>query len=369
MKYGKGWDKGWDKPQRGSMTAFPAYDAIQHGEPKAKAKPTRKGDDEVGDDMLTDLQKAVNAARKAEHRLQKLVGDRKQAKEQWTLYTQKAKQAFIKEKTRHLKALDVFERDILVAQQAQQDARELICLIADGATLPVRAAEEAQDNEWEQMIVDWEEERRGITDGVVQRALQERRARMGPPAFPAETMSRGGGPDMASTQLHAQENVLGSAPLKEAKPMYGAASPSPPGTRSTPYPPTSPVLPKPSDDMMKEDLDRRTSPLHPGQRAHGQQRSFTDVEPPRQGVKEATKQPPTKPDSGGATLRQKLEERRAQEIQGSAMQPFRVASPEEGHPSLGSPGGAKPSAPATAPGPKSGVNILEDDDPDFLGLE
>ena len=77
-----------------------------------------------------------------------------------------------------------------------------------------------------------------------------------------------------------------------------------------------------------EGVEQRRAALapHTGQRDHRQARVPTELEPPREGIKEATKTPPQKDQPGGA-LAKKLEARRAQELNApapSALHPFRV---------------------------------------------
>ena len=69
--------------------------------------------------------------------------------------------------------------------------------------------------------------------------------------------------------------------------------------------------------------DRRSSPLHPGQRDPSQARVPNSLEQPRESVKDATKHPPGKPQVLKG-LQAKLEERRsAEQGGGAALQPFR----------------------------------------------
>ena len=81
---------------------------------------------EHGDGTTGDVQRALNATKKAEHRLSRVVQDREKATSQWQEYAKASRAAYYKEKERYLKALQGYDRDIQEAQVAQCEARRAL---------------------------------------------------------------------------------------------------------------------------------------------------------------------------------------------------------------------------------------------------
>ena len=101
----------------------------------------------------------------------------------------------------------------------------------------------------------------------------------------------------------------------------------PPGGPGLPAEPSGLDLPSAMYGPVGGPRDRRSSPLHPGQRDPGQLRVPTEQAAPREGINDATKAPPSKV-TGGIGLQAKLDARRAAEMeQGLAMKPFRNGAP------------------------------------------
>ena len=336
------YDHAWEK----SAPKFPTYDSMKMAQPKNRVKPTREDATEEGDALLSDMQKAVNTARRAEQRLQRLLRDRQAHKEQWEIYNQKAKQAFITEKNRYLKAVSHNAKEIEQAQAAQQEARDLICMIADGVAPPAHVANAEQDLEWDRMVVDWENERQHSTDGVVQRALQERKERLIEQRRQLEKLQGTGSGSGGAPAERPRDGTDKTGNM----PTYGVASPSPSTRRSAPYPPTSPVLGKP--DPMPP-VEPSLSPQHPSMREAATAKT-------RAGIKETSKKSPARPLTGSTPLQEKLEERRAKERLGPALQPFRNGQGGADQETAMARDGP-PAEPAQAPV----SSILEDDDEDL----
>ena len=110
-------------------TKFPAYDA-QPSSDKGGGKGWKGGKHkeiiEHGDGTTGDVQRALNATKKAEHRLSRVVQDREKATSQWQEYAKASRAAYYKEKERYLKALQGYDRDIQEAQVAQCEARRAL---------------------------------------------------------------------------------------------------------------------------------------------------------------------------------------------------------------------------------------------------
>ena len=81
---------------------------------------------DLNDGVTGDVQRALNATKKAEHRLGRLMQDREKATLQWQEYAKASKAAYYKEKERYMKALQNYDRDIHEAQAAQNEARRAL---------------------------------------------------------------------------------------------------------------------------------------------------------------------------------------------------------------------------------------------------
>eukprot|EP00439_Symbiodinium_sp_Y106_P009269 s3502_g1.t1 len=108
------------KAQKGQPAArFPAYDSqLPSGWPRDPH--------DLNDGVTGDVQRALNATKKAEHRLGRLMQDREKATLQWQEYAKASKAAYYKEKERYMKALQNYDRDIHEAQAAQNEARRAL---------------------------------------------------------------------------------------------------------------------------------------------------------------------------------------------------------------------------------------------------
>ena len=162
-------------------TKFPAYDA-QPSSDKGGGKGWTCGKHkeiiEHGGGTTGDVQRALNATKKAEHRLSRLVQDREKATSQWQEYAKASRAAYYKEKERYLKALQGYDRDVQEAQVAQCEARralrdQVAGVYQDGQTEAVDCMETREDGEWERMIADYEVESALEDDAVLRRAFRE----------------------------------------------------------------------------------------------------------------------------------------------------------------------------------------------------
>ena len=300
---GAGKNKGTDK-----RPSFPAYDALPltDGQPQGSARGqalVHMNEDQEGQ-LVPTVQRALNGARKAENRLAKLLKEKEKAQKQWAQYLQDSQKAYIRERTRHHKALDAFEKEIMEAKDQQKHARLLLRQVAfrDENEGDIEEEDDGHDNEWARMVQDWEDEQDQADDGVLQRALLESRGKsclLGPPArTPPRPLATG--PDPVGE--------AGSARV----PTYNAFSPTLRTARTDPYPTVSPrrtaevATGLPSEKQEDGPLDSKSSssPLPPRE---------------RRGVKEATKTAPERPPVHG-DLAEKLQARR------SALMPFGLSS-------------------------------------------
>ncbi|CAE7362443.1 hemA, partial [Symbiodinium microadriaticum] len=123
-----------NKEQRDAGAAsFPAYD--QRPAPKGKAKASRSDAPPGPPGGSAMVQRALNNTRKAEGRVQRLTEDRAQAEELWLKYLHDHKQAYLRERARHLKFLETSAREIEMAEQQQMEARaSLRATVLEAAT-------------------------------------------------------------------------------------------------------------------------------------------------------------------------------------------------------------------------------------------
>ena len=150
------WQKGAKKgkPQADKRPAFPAYDTI----PIADGKPQADGKgqalvrmEESGEGQLVPtVQRALNGARKAENKLARLIKDKDRAQLQWTQYLQDSQKAYIREKARHRKALEHYEKEIQDAKEQQKHARLLLRQVAfqEEDLMDVEEEAEEEDDDW-----------------------------------------------------------------------------------------------------------------------------------------------------------------------------------------------------------------------------
>ena len=316
-----GWRQApWQGAGNDNKSKFPAYDSKPPGKSHGKGPKNDKvtgSDLENADDMVGEVQRAVNNARRAENRLARLVKEREKEAAQWEEYAEEARKAFYYEKSRHLRAIQHFEKEIQAAQLTQQEARlalreRVIC--AGSGDRPMETAE--SDGEWERMLAAHEQERSRTDDAVLRRAMKEARTTGQPGRYLLPGPSLGGvpppppGPPGLSAMGASQ---CGDDPQASA---YNAVSPTLRHARTDPYTQASPRATSIPDTKERSgsdgSLDRpRTSPVHPGM-------ARRECPDPCHGVKEVTKQPPAKL-APHSDLAEKLQAKRA------ALLPFGVA--------------------------------------------
>ena len=146
-------------PKAPSRSQFPAYDAqppqVQSGGRKGRGSLDKETVD-TETDMVNTVQKAHQYdPPKAEGRLSRLLKDRERAELQWREHAVAAREAFYRERDRHMRALKTFDASIQEAQQAQSEARQALrdqILKAEQAGDADDMEEDDEDGEWERML-------------------------------------------------------------------------------------------------------------------------------------------------------------------------------------------------------------------------
>ena len=255
-----------NKEQRDAGAAsFPAYD--QRPAPKGKAKASRSDAPPGPPGGSAMVQRALNNTRKAEGRVQRLTEDRAQAEELWLKYLHDHKQAYLRERARHLKFLETSAREIEMAEQQQMEARASL-----RATVLEAATSQPTDQAME-VDPDWDSFLGAGTTGCLCGGSATCYA--GPRAGAA------GGPTYVPDSRLPGAPAASAAPAASPPPGTLSPGPGPESTMTDPYIGTSPVHPAGPDAALPR--ERRTSPLHPGQRPPGAVRVPTTVEAPREG--------------------------------------------------------------------------------------
>ena len=132
-------DKGNNSTAAASKSVLAPYDQTKLGQPGQDSQTLVQVISSSGTDgdagLVKQLQSCVNAARKAETKVKKLLQDKQVRVAQWRQYEQDVKSAFLAERKRHLGMLEQLEADTSKALAAQEEARA-----------KVRAAAQAQDS-------------------------------------------------------------------------------------------------------------------------------------------------------------------------------------------------------------------------------
>ena len=311
--------------------AFPHYDALPKGERQTLVEVTSTSS---AGGYVSELQRAVNVARKAEQRVKKLAGEKQDRVQQWRDYEAELKRCYSVEKQRFRNALQKLERDEVEALAEQTAARESLRRVAVGQTA------EPEDTHMEVLDQDFEMLTRSAAtdpvqeedaDAVIQRALEASRSMVPPKPAPTPGMTT----PLRRTQCpaltpdHSYSAQLGAPTGRSTEALASTTSIASPSTMasSDPYQ-CSPAIPRTT-------LPR---PLSKGKEAAG-----------RVGLKDAVKpKQPVHPSSARSSpsLAEKLEAKR--------MQQMAVALEAEG-PSEPDPGNA--ASPSRAATQKGRLNI------------
>ena len=104
--------------------------------------------------LVKDLQRALNAARKAESRVKRVATDRQTKRQQWLDWEREVKKKYMSEKKRHQSDLEGLDREMQSALAAQKAARETVRKVAASQSMvdAMGLADEAPgDREIEQL--------------------------------------------------------------------------------------------------------------------------------------------------------------------------------------------------------------------------
>ena len=334
------WRGSWAVSPRAQRNQQPRYDQVQLGERTTHGgweHPWNTGPDEWSraPTLAQAEQKELTSARKADTRLRKLAAEKELRTKQWEKFKADQKRNFVLQKQQFGEDMARLDMEIQQASEsgsAAADRMKQIVLHGAAHGGAPQAPPVPDDQEWESLM---------MAEGMAVEPSSFLREALHAAQYAGQPMGAQGmpGPPMAP-------------PPAERLPAFGASGPSPapgpaghvtpapaavpghvaPGQAGTVASPASlssePLLTDPytgasparmaagPEPMMSG--DRRTSPIHPGQRVPGTPRVPTSEEPPRAGIKPATSAPHQVAHSAqpGATLADKLEAKR------SVLEPF-----------------------------------------------
>ena len=279
--------------------------------------------------LVHGLQELLNTARKAENRLHKVHLAKERAAEQWRLYQQGLKDAWMKEHLKYNKNVERLDRDLQEATVDQEKAYQAVrqAWTEGMPAQPDDAMGARAEETWDRLQANWAQEDEATLQSVLQRAVS-----MTEPGVSHPGAVRQLRPELVKLLSHFSANAPWEGPpgLGQGSGMPGPATGPPPSgaTSTSPLPPTDVPVVEAANNVAPTTSatgrlqgDMQVSPSHPGQREHRGGRVPTSVEPPRQGIKPATMAhaQPDRPQGPG--LSEKLNKRREAELT-KAMQPF-----------------------------------------------
>ena len=155
----------------GAAAIFPAYDAMP--QPSRVSKPGNP-EQPIQHGRLHGLQELLNAARKAEIKLQKLIRAKDRAADQWEAFQKGLKESFIKEQSRFHKNGMRLDRDIAEATSEQDRAYEAIqqSVLRGGEAPDSSMSNDDAEACWDRMRSGWEQDEGESMDQVLRRAVQ-----------------------------------------------------------------------------------------------------------------------------------------------------------------------------------------------------
>ena len=99
------YDAGWDRPQ----------EIVEIASSSTRPRP---------DNIVKQVQEAINTVRKADNKVSKLKADQHSKKQCWTAYVQNMQQAFTTERRKHVAAMEKLTQDLEEAKALQLSSRE-----------------------------------------------------------------------------------------------------------------------------------------------------------------------------------------------------------------------------------------------------
>ena len=172
--------------------AFPHYDSIPKPEKQALVEVASSSN---GDGYVSELQRAVNQARKAEQRVKKIAQEKIDRMTQWKSYEAELKKCYSIEKNRFRNAVLKLEKDESEAMADQASAREALRKVAIEPDADMHGPHmETSDRDFEMLLGNTvaEEVQEEDMDAVIQRAIAEKASmkhgsdRAGPGQIPIE---------------------------------------------------------------------------------------------------------------------------------------------------------------------------------------
>ncbi|CAE7242225.1 kif19 [Symbiodinium sp. CCMP2592] len=345
----------WRRNDPSRTPSFPSYTQLT---PKEAPSSSAADTSFTPDSTVSEMQRSLTAAKKAEQKVRTLMALREKQAGQWDAYKEKLERTFVQEHKKYLAEKEKLQRDLDSAIQQQETARKAVRCVYSGE--PVRPSqtvlqERASASEWEEMRSTWEKAQETDMDGVLQRAMQDIQAE---PLHPGRrdvdmdgVPSRKLRPEFLQSLLMdpgiqaafwAQASFQGMPPgvpgmpdtmvTERAIPTFGVHAsegecPLPTansGDKATVEQDTSRILISQAEARSPTRVEVAPG-SHPGQRDPSQLRVPASEAPPRQDVKSATKTTPQR-NMQHKGLSDKLEEKRQKERLGNAMHPFGIPS-------------------------------------------
>ena len=172
------WPGSWSSPkppwkqQAGANAAMiSAYDAQRVTVDQTQSQSAEREEDQNAG-MIQSLQKAVNAARKAENRVKKVTAERVERQQQWRTWEADLKKTYAKERQRYSNALAKLEQDLREAVHQQEQARAHVRSVASGtAGEPMEDVATVTDEEFAALMGSSPDPWEDTQDAVLQRAL------------------------------------------------------------------------------------------------------------------------------------------------------------------------------------------------------
>ena len=136
------------------------------------------------DSMVKHVQEAVNAVRKADHKVNKILADQHAKEQCWTFYVQKMQQAFVVERKKHQAMVEKLVQDLTEAKEQQRSTREALAQAATGTAKAPPKLEPAAEAEWLQLMTRAQSQTTDVMEVDVDTLGQQIAELLQPPAAP-----------------------------------------------------------------------------------------------------------------------------------------------------------------------------------------
>ena len=316
------WPGAWPKrkdqgPKGNGKQRFPTYDGDwgDNGE-QTMVVEERRNPSAPYPTLSSVVQQTVNVSRKAETKVAKLRKAIVSKEEKWRAYQVAMKAAYNREKQRCEKDQQRLHAELATALQEEEEAHQLLATAAAEFSRLDKSVPDTGAN-WEDFLGKAEDPPEDTVQSL-SRQLEEAIQRRSMGRDPADRPAPGRPPPgLPCREGHAVSTSAPTPPPSGPPPTYnsksplraGAAGEHPFGSREEAEA-LHKAMPANGLQEVQKAMDRRTSPLHPGQRRMEEIRQPTSAAPPRQGVKPATTKP-TPPEPPHGSLADKLAQKRA----------------------------------------------------------